>query len=312
MTDNSKYFLAILWFIGSLTLDNLNDVIMKYVGQNIPPYEIIFFRFFFGSIILLPFYIRQQKEKKHTKKMMGIHFLRGGILFLGIVIWCQSLGYVNITTATSVNFVIPFYVLILAKLFLSENLGKIRILATIIGFAGTLVVIYNENMEINIYCIFLLFSALLFAILDILNKFFIKFESKVNLMFFSEVTVMFLSFIPTIYYWITPNYVDIFLLSILGVTGNLILLCLLNAFSLLEISTLAPFRYTEIIISTLLGYLVFSEVPTINTIIGAIVILSATMILTYEKLFKNLIYKKEDKKNIQQINHKESGCLGRW
>lgn len=269
---------------------------MKYVGKNISAYEIIFFRFLFGSIALLPFYIKQKAQNKVKKEMLATHFIRGVILFLGIFIWCESLGYVNITTATAVNFVIPFYVLILAKLFLGEDLGFVRILATIIGFVGTIIVIYNENMEINLSCVVLLFSALLFSILDIMNKHLVQKESKTNLMFFSEITVVCLSIFPAINSWITPGYFDLLLLSILGITGNLILLCLLNAFALSDISVLAPFRYTEIIISASLGYLVFNEIPTFNTILGGVIILSAVMVLNYEKQIKSLVKARKEKK----------------
>jgi S-adenosylmethionine uptake transporter len=284
--SNYQYLIAVSWFIGSLILDNINDVIMKYVGNNISAYEIIFFRFLFGSIMLAPFYMKRRIAVSPQPGMLFIHFIRGTILFAGMVIWCEGLKYVNITTATSINFTIPFFVLILASLFLKEELSLIKIVATCIGFAGAFIVVHDENMKINLSCIMLLISAFLFAVLDVINKYLVKSESKVDLMFFSEVTVLILATLPAINNWVTPTYSDILLLGILGMTGNLILLCLLHAFSFLDISALAPFRYTEIIISAMFGYLIFSEIPTFTTLIGAVIILTSTMVVTYEGYFK--------------------------
>ncbi|RZI47430.1 DMT family transporter [Rickettsiales endosymbiont of Peranema trichophorum] len=283
---NYQYIVGILWFIGSLILDNTNDVIMKYVGTGISAYEIIFFRFLFGSILLLPFYLKRTIAATHNPMTLLVHLLRGTILFVGMVIWCEGLKYVNITTATAINFTIPFFVLIFANIFLKEKLSAIKIMATCVGFAGTFIVVHNEDMQLDVSCIVLLISAFLFAILDIINKYLVKSQSKVDLMFFSELTVCTLAILPTVYYWVTPTCLTVLLLGILGITGNLILLCLLQAFSSLDISALAPFRYTEIVVSATFGYFIFQEIPTTTTLIGSVVILTSTMVVTYEGYFK--------------------------
>ncbi len=86
------------------------------------------------------------------------------------------------------------------------------------------------------------------------------------------------------YNWITPTFNDLFYLFLLGITSNLILYCLLKSFKLIEVSSVAPYRYIELIFSAVLGYIIFDEIPDLTTIIGSAIIIMATVILVYETI----------------------------
>ncbi|NRB11407.1 MAG: DMT family transporter [Rickettsiaceae bacterium] len=278
---------GVLWFILSLLIDNVNDVIMKYVGENISSYEIIFFRFFFSVLTLIPFVL--YKKEPLTKYMLKIHILRGFLLFGGIVLWCVGLGIVDITIATAINFMMPIFIIILARIFLNETLGIIKGIATIGGFIGTIVVMNPANIDFNILSIILIISALMFATLDVMNKKFVVKESMINMLFYSNFFVMILSIAPAIYFWTPPKILDISLLFILGIAGNLILYCLLKAFTVVAVSAVAPYRYVELAFSAGFGYFIFNEIPKDSTILGAIIIVISTLVLSYEVLFNKLI-----------------------
>ena len=74
----------------------------------------------------------------------------------------------------------------------------------------------------------------------------------------------------------------LFYLMVLGVGSNLILFCLLKAFYLVKVSSVAPFRYLELLISIALGYLVFSELPPIHTYIGALIIIPSSLYIVLQ------------------------------
>lgn len=270
-----------LWFIASLLLDNINDVIMKYVGSNISVYEVVFFRFMFSSLVLLPFIVKRDGLQV-TRKMLFIHFLRGAILFAGIALWCIGLSVTQISVATAINFIIPIYILVLSTVFLKEKFSVVKSIATFAGFLGTIIVINPTGHDFNTTSLVLIVSALLFAILDVINKWIVHSESSINMMFYSGIVVFALAIFPAYKNWVTPSAEDFVLLLILGCTCNLILYCLLKSFEVMEISAVAPYRYTEIFFSVSMGYLVFGEVPKYTTIAGAVIIISATFLLVYE------------------------------
>lgn len=284
---------GISWFILSLLLDNINDVIMKYVGNNISSYEIIFFRFLFSVIVLLPFIIR---KKSSSSTIMRIHFIRGFLLFVGIILWCVGLKIVKLTVATSINFIMPIFILVLARVFLKETFNRLKLIATILGFIGTFVVVNPTSVDFNSASVVFILSAIIFALLDIINKRFAIQESMINMLFYSSLFVLIFSIIPVFYNWTTPTFSDLFYLFLLGITSNLILYCLLKSFKLIEVSSVAPYRYIELIFSAGFGYIIFDEMPDLTTIIGSAIIIVATVILVYEtiimKKFSNTLRKK--------------------
>ena len=75
--------------------------------------------------------------------------------------------------------------------------------------------------------------------------------------------------------------------AILGAGANLLLFCLLKSFSLVDASALAPFRYTELMWSAAVGFLVFGEIPAATTLIGAAVIIPSTLYVVWAENRKN-------------------------
>ena len=113
--NHVNYFLGVFWFIASLFISSLNDVLTKYLGSSNNPYEVVFFRYFFGTLTLLPFMMYYGKRTFVTSRPM-VHVLRGCLLFGGIALWCHALNVVTVTAATVINFTIPLFVLIFARI----------------------------------------------------------------------------------------------------------------------------------------------------------------------------------------------------
>src|SRR5689334_9564400 len=107
------YFVAVTWFILGLFSSTANDIISKYVGLRLHSSEVIFFRFLFGSITLLPFILYYGKNTLKTSHPY-IHLIRGCLLFFGMAAWTYGLTIAQVTTATVVSWAIPLFTLILA------------------------------------------------------------------------------------------------------------------------------------------------------------------------------------------------------
>jgi S-adenosylmethionine uptake transporter len=288
-------YLGVIWFIASLILDNVNDLMMKYVGSEIGAQQIIFMRFLSSTLILLPFVLHQRRQGSGTPKTsITLHVLRSFLLYIGMVLWCFGLCRVPMATATSINFTIPIFILIFARFFLKEKMTFGKIMATALGFLGTLVVIdrwhwgsgQNGWMTHMGGVESLLISAMLFALLDVINKRFVHQESNIDMLFYSGFFVTLFSAVPASISWVSPSLSSLISLGVLGVTGNMILYCLLRAFSHVDISSVAPYRYVELIISSYFGYIFFSEIPRTTTYIGSMLIAVSTLIVLYEERIK--------------------------
>ena len=131
-------------------------------------------------------------------------------------------------------------------------------------------------------------ASLAFAILDIINKKFVVVESTISMLFYPAVITTILSFPLVINEWHTPTTIQLLLLFVLGCNANLILFFLLKAFLLVDATAVAPYRYFELILSSSLGYMIFTEIPDKNALYGAVgLMIVGTFITISEMLVKN-------------------------
>lgn len=291
-TKLRSYLIGVTWFMLSLFSSSINDIITKYVGLRLHSYEITFFRFLFGTITLIPFiYYHGTKTLRTTRPL--VHMVRGILLFCGISGWSYGLTIAKVTTATVITFTIPIFVLILGIFFLSENIIYQRWFAIIIAFGGLAITIDFNTKDFNWEMLVFIASAISFAILDIFNKKFVVKESMISMLFYSAMITTILSLPFAICNWSVPTTRELLLLLILGISANLILFFILQAFSHTDATAVIPYRYFELIISAGIAYIIFLEIPDISTIYGALIVIPLTLFLIYsEKKELNREYKK--------------------
>lgn len=276
---NCQYIRAVFWFLISIMIGVTNDVITKHLGGNIPSIEIVFFRFLFGSIFLIPIIMFSGKQSLYSENRF-IHLIRGFLLFGGIWIWSNTLKYVHVATATVINFTIPIFVLILARLILRERVDLARVIATIVGFIGVIIVVKRPD-QFDVVALFLLFASFMFALLDVINKKYVAKESMLAMILYSNLVTLLFT-IPFLFKdFVLPTFEQFMLLAILGIGANLLLYFLLKAFALADSSSLAPFRYFEIIFSGGMGYIIFNEIPSSNIFLGSLLIIPSTLFITF-------------------------------
>ncbi|MEY4464314.1 MAG: hypothetical protein RLZZ81_1285 [Pseudomonadota bacterium] len=283
MNDTLKtYLMGIGWFLLSLVSSSANDVMSKYLGTRLHSFEVAFFRFFFSSIVLLPFVAYYGKNTLKTSRPF-VHILRGLLLFFGMTSWTYGLTIAPVTTATVVSFSIPLFTLILAVFFLNENIIWQRWVVTIVGFIGLVITLKPHTEDFNPEILYFVLAAISFAMLDIINKKFVVKESMISMLFYSAIVTAVVSLPVASQYWLTPNSFELALLFILGSSGSLILFFLLKAFSMVDATATAPYRYLELVISAIAAYFIFNEFPDKSTLHGAIIIIPATLFIIYSE-----------------------------
>ena len=281
-TQLRSYLIGVAWFILSLVTSSVNDVISKYLGLRIQSYEVIFFRFMFGTITLIPFILYYGIGTLKTTRPF-VHFTRGILLFLGMAGWTYGVTIAPITTGTVITFTIPIFVLILGIFFLSEHIIWQRWLVTIIAFIGIVVTLNVHSQDFNLNVLVFVASAVCFAILDIFNKRIVIKESMISMLFYSATITALISLPFALHNWITPTIYELALLFILGMGSNLILFFILKAFTYADATALSPYRYLELLSSAVISYIVFEEIPSKSTIYGTLIISSSTFFIIYSE-----------------------------
>lgn len=276
------YLFGVIWFILSLLSSVANDTISKYLSLHLQSFEIIFFRFLFTTITLVPFMFYYGIETFKTSQI-STQITRGGLLFCGMTLWTYGLTVFPIVTATIISFSIPLFVILLAIPLLNENIIWQRWIVTVIGFVGIAITTKAHSEDFNPKILIFIVSALIFAILDILNKKLVIKESVISMLFYSALTTTIFSTPPLLFYWHMPSLLELVLLLILGISSNLILFFMLKAFALTDATALAPYRYIELIISAIVTYVIFNELPDKSALYGTLILIPSALFIAYSE-----------------------------
>lgn len=281
---NSKGFLqGIFWMLLVCVISNMNDILIKCVGSRLSGFEVAFFRFLFSTLWLLPFMLAKGKGAFQTK-YPRVHFVRSLLLVLALAPWCYGVASLPLTLATILASTTPFFVLPLAKIFLKEHVGWQRWAATVCGFIGIFVSVNPSGAGFNPMALALIASTVMFASLDIINKKLLtEDESLLSMLFFSAFGTAVLGFVPAVLTWETPTLQELAFLAILGGGGSVILFCLLKAYAATDVSALQPFKYFELVLSAIFGFILFQELPTVSAVMGALIIVPATLYIAYHE-----------------------------
>ncbi|MBL3285249.1 DMT family transporter [Rickettsiales endosymbiont of Paramecium tredecaurelia] len=286
-TKLQSYIIGVLWFLLSLISSNLNDVISKYVGNNLHSGQVAFLRFFFSTVTLIPFILHSGLEAARTSHVC-IHIIRGVLLFFGIGLWIYGVNLVPLTTATVVSFSVPLFTLILAKFFLTEKVIWQRWVATIVGLVGVVITLNPNSNDFSFNAAIFVVASIAFASLDIINKIFVIKESMLSMLLYSDIVTTILSLPIALYFWKEPSTQQVVLLFVLGFSANAILFFLLKAFSMTDATALAPYRYFELIVSSAFSFCIWHELPSLSTFYGSLIIIPSTLfvILSEKKRYE--------------------------
>jgi S-adenosylmethionine uptake transporter len=192
-----------------------------------------------------------------------------------------------ITTATMMSFSVPLFVLVLARLLLGERVAWPLWVATLLGFIGIVLILEPTQDTLSKGGGLFLLGAILFSLLDVLNKKYVTHEPMLCMLFYATLVALLCTLYPALQVWKSPTLPELAGFLALGIGNNLILYFLLRAFALTGAASLAPFRYLELFISMAVGYIFFNEIPAIRGYLGAVFIIPSTLFIGYYQLQHN-------------------------
>ena len=261
------------------------DTQAKLLTNSLNPIQIVWLRqcgLLFGVLILL--LVRGVKILKTNH--LKLQILRGTIVIISPVCFVSALIFVPLADAVAVTFVSPFFVVILAVLFLGEKIGIHRWSAIIIGFLGTMIIIRPGLGVVNPAIFLVLIAAALFSVRQVISRYLSHSDNTVTTVAYTALVGSFwLTFaLPFIWKWPNSSAEFILILSI-TILAALAEICVIKALELAEATLLGPVHYTLIIWGVFYGFIVFNQIPDLWTWIGTIIIVCCGLYTMYrEKL----------------------------
>ena len=257
-------------------------VLIKYVGSELPPVQAAFIRYLFGFVVLLPLFIRNGTHIFDTKHI-HLHGLRGFIQALAVMLWFYAVTKLPIAEVTALGFVSPIFVVFGAVFFLRERMNKARIAAVVLGLVGVFVILRPGFSVINSGSVAMLLAAPLFAASKVLTKYLVKHDSGATIVVYLSVFAALTMAIPAISVWTQPSGLNLLLLAGTALFATMAQLCMARGLALIDVTVSQPVDFLQLVWSTLIGIMLFSETPVVWIWIGGgIVVVSASYIARFE------------------------------
>jgi len=274
----SKNQLGFLYMFLSVCAFSIMDLIVKW-SDNYPLGEVLFFRGFFG--ILFYFFIipKQRVKNFYYTKRAGLHFLRCIFGLIALIAIFIALRNLPLATVVSISFAAPIFTTIFSIFFLSEKVGFYRWLAVFIGFFGIIIITEPGFSSLNVYYIYPIIFCLGLSYVAIAIRQLSTTEPVwlISLNFSAAITIAGLLTLP--FGWIMPSFYDLTLLSMIGFFGGVANLWLSQSYKFSEVSLVTPLKYLALVFAIVFGYLIWGEVPSGKTLIGAILVIASSIII---------------------------------
>ena len=266
---------------------SLMDVLVKW-SDAYPVGQVLFFRGFCGIIPILFLIPRDRFLNFYKTTRPLLHFKRCLSGLIALVAIFIALRNLPLATVVSITFAAPIFTTIFSIFLLKEKVGLYRWLAVIVGFVGIIVITEPGFSSLNFYYIYPIIFCLGLSYVAIAIRKLSTTEPVWLISFFFSFSIAILGLLSLFQGWVMPNFLDLFLLSMVGILGGLANLWLSQSYKYSEVSLVTPLKYLALVFAIIFGYFIWSEVPTMKTLMGALlVILSSFIIFRREMTLKN-------------------------
>ncbi len=266
-----------IWLLMSAVLFTAMQALAKYLGQRLDPFQVALARSFFGLLVIVPFLVRAGIGAGGIRtKVLPLQLLRGVVGTLAMFCGFYAVTHLPLADAQSLNFARGLFLVPLAILFLREAVGGRRIIAMAVGFTGVLIML-RPTGDIDPAALIALAGAALVALATVLVKIVSRYDSPVTLMFYTGVVGTLVAAVPAALNWVAPTPMEYLLLAVMGATGATAHNCFIRGYAIGETTAVAPFEYSTLIFAAIAGVIFFADVPDIFTVIGAAIIVGASL-----------------------------------
>lgn len=275
--------------IGLVTLATLCfsilDASAKWLVQDLPVVQVVWLRFA-THVVLMVLLL----APRHGRALVRMHSprlqaLRGAMLASMTALNFFALQYLQLAETGAIQFSVPILIALLSAWWLGERLDWRRWAAIVVGFAGVLLVIRPGSQAFHPALLLALANALLYAAFNLLTRRMAATESAESMQLVSAIFAAVVLAPFALAQWQQPaglfSWAVIGLCGLMGGVGHL---AVAQAHRHGSAAVLGPFLYQQILYMTLLGWLVFAQVPDAFVVAGALVVVASGLYLLWLEL----------------------------
>ena len=270
------------WLLAGCAFVIVMQTMARHVAQDLPAVEMVFFRFLFGILFMLPWAARAGSAGLRTGRSR-LYWLRAtGTLVIMICVY-TALSEIPVADVTALLFMAPIFTTLGAGLFLKEHIGPRRWIAVAVGFVGALIVLRPGMGAFSSVALLVLVGAFFNAVVVLVTKVLSRTESANVIVFYQSLMVIVLSAPLAFWFWVPPTAPALGWLFAMGGVATAGQQCTTRALIAADASAIQPVNFSRLLFAALLGYVVFGEVADLWVWIGGAIVFAATLLTASER-----------------------------
>jgi drug/metabolite transporter (DMT)-like permease len=259
---------------------------VKLLGQAVPVGQTIFVRGVLSVLLLalIAWHTNQlQLLKTNNLRSHALRSLSGTVSMFCLF---TAVTMIPLADVTAISFTSPMFITLLAMVFLGEQIHRFRWTALILGFIGVVIMLgphltFADGASLGV--LIALGAAMFSAVAMIFLRMMSGGEHALTITFYFSLTFMTCAALTAINGWVMPTpmqWLLIILSGLFGVTGQLVMT---YSYRYAPASTIAPLDYSNMIMSVILGYVFFAEIPSASVWIGAPLVVAGGLIILWRE-----------------------------
>ncbi|WP_085025076.1 DMT family transporter [Ensifer aridi] len=266
---------------------------IKAAGNDIATGQITFYRSAFAMVPILLFLAcrGELRDAFRTSNVSG-HLARGFVGILSMSCGFYGLVHLPLPEAIAIGYAMPLLAVAFAAIFLGEIVRLYRWSAVVIGMVGVLIItwprltLFDEGglgSSEALGAIAVLLSATLGAMAMVLVRKLVQKERTHTIVLYFSLSASVFSLATLPFGWTSMSWQAFFLLMIAGFCGGVAQILLTESYRHADMSTIAPFEYTSIVLGMAIGYVLFGDIPTGTMLAGTVIVVGAGIFIIYRE-----------------------------
>jgi drug/metabolite transporter (DMT)-like permease len=273
-------FQGAAFVLASEALLAIMAAIIKHLSLGLPNEMLVFFRNLFGLVVIAPIALRHGPRALTTNRL-HLHVLRATAGVGAMYCYFYTISSIPLAQAVLFKLTAPFFIPLIALAWLSERLPPTTLIAIAIGFAGVALILQPGLSGIPLAGVIGLAGAALAGAAKVAIRAMGATEPAPRIVFYFGSLATAVSAIPLLWAWQTPTASALGWLALMGLSATSAQLLLTRAYSIAPAGRIGPFSYVAVIYSSLLGWLIWGEIPGLLTMAGSLLITAAGILTLY-------------------------------
>jgi drug/metabolite transporter (DMT)-like permease len=275
--------LAIFYMNGATFVFAASSAASKWLVQSYPIGEVLFTRTLVSLIVCSIFILPQTGLSVFRTQRLRHHLLRSGSQGVSQTFLLFAFTMMPLAGAIAINFSAPLFATLASALVLKEPVGAARWTALLVGFCGVLIVTHPGTGTFQIGALFALGNAVLYGSVTAGVRSMTRTESAETLTLYqlALLTAFFALFMP--WTWIWPSPSDSVWILFNGTSNAIGQYWWTRALHLAPASAVAPFYYLSLIWASIMGFLIWGEMPTVSLVIGSAIVAGSGLFLFWRE-----------------------------